>query len=109
MRSNTTTVYEPIVISDMTSISFRKENAMSDLSVFGYIYKNGAEIGLVSYKQSSDFLGTNIKKMSELTKEEINIIYQKVPVCIADILNESVAIDNPELPAKTDALESKTV
>lgn len=84
----TSVSYDPVVISEATSIQFTKNVRSTGTTIYGKILKDGAEVGNVSYEESADYLITSIKPVSQLTKEEIEEIYAQVPTCIDEALND---------------------
>ena len=87
LRSNTTTQYEPHKVTEAVNLHFRKEENGNNVTVYGYIMKNGNEIGVISYDQVRNSLSTTIKQYADMTMEEVKAVYAAAPDCIDEILN----------------------
>lgn len=83
--TNSTVNYEPVVVSDETSIYFTKVTTSNNVAVYGKIVKAGAEVGNVSFDKAGGYLITSLKPYSDLTQEEVVGVYQNVPGCIKEM------------------------
>lgn len=85
---NSTTNYAPVAVSEGIEINFIKSVSSGVTTITGTIRKGSADVGSVSYENQGNFLITQIKPYSNLTGEEVKAVYETVPDCITEMLND---------------------
>lgn len=80
MEQFTETVSEDVVID------FTKNTNTMNVSVYGRILKQGAEVGSITYDKGGNNMTLSYKPFDALTFEEKNIICQKAMPCISELI-----------------------
>lgn len=86
--SNATVSYDPVAVSENTAINFTHVVAAGCTTVYGKIVKDGTEVGSVAYDSRGGYLNTSLKPFAALTEDEVRAVYEQVPACIGEILEE---------------------
>ena len=85
---NSTTNYAPEIVAEGIEINFTKIVSGSNTTISGTIKKESTDVGSVSYENQGNYLITQIKPYSNLTGEEVKAVYEAVPECITEMLND---------------------
>ncbi|RXE62443.1 hypothetical protein [Paramuribaculum intestinale] len=85
---NSTTNYAPEIVAEGIEINFTKIVSGSNTTISGTIKKESTDVGSVSYENQGNYLITQIKPYSNLTGEEVKAVYEAVPDCITEMLND---------------------
>lgn len=85
---NSTTNYAPEQVSEAVEIHFTKIVSGGNTTVSGTIKKGSADVGSVSFETTGNYLITQLKPYGDLTDEEVMAVYNSVPGCIAEMLND---------------------
>lgn len=85
---NSTTNYAPEIVAEGIEINFTKIVSGSNTTISGTIKKGSTDVGSVSYENQGNYLITQIKPYSNLTGEEVKAVYEAVPDCITEMLND---------------------
>lgn len=85
---NSTTNYAPEIVAEGIEINFTKIVSGSNTTISGTIKKESTDVGSVSYENQGNYLITQIKPYSNLTGEEVKAVYEAVPDCITEMLDD---------------------
>ncbi len=85
---NSTTNYAPEKITDNVEINFTKISTPGNTTISGQIRKGSAEAGSVSFESNGNYLITSLKPYSELTVDEVAAVYNAIPDCVREMLND---------------------
>lgn len=85
---NSTTNYDPEKITDAVEINFTKIASPGKTVISGTIRKSSEDVGSVSLDTKDNYLITSLKPHSSLTAEEVKAVYDAVPGCITEMLND---------------------
>lgn len=85
---NATTNYAPEKITETVEINFTKIVNPGKTVVSGTIRKSSEDVGSVSLDTKDNYLITSLKPYGTLTPEEVKAVYDAVPGCIAEMLND---------------------
>lgn len=85
---NSTTNYAPEKVTEGVEINFTKIVSSGKTQISGSIRKASEEVGSVSFDTKDNYLITSLKPYSSLTAEEVKAVYDAVPRCIAEMLND---------------------
>lgn len=85
---NSTTNYAPEKVTDGVEIHFTKIVSGGGTTISGSIKKGSADAGSVSFETTGNYLITQLKPYSGLTGEEVLAVYNAVPGCITEMLND---------------------
>jgi len=85
---NSTTNYAPEKVTDAVEINFTKIVTGGNTTISGTIKKDSTDAGSVSFETTGNYLITSIKPYTGLTDEEVVAVYNAVPGCITEMLND---------------------
>lgn len=85
---NSTTNYAPEKVTDGVEIHFTRIVSGGTTTISGSIRKDGSEVGTVSFESAGNYLITSLKPYTGLTDGEVVSVYNAVPGCIAEMLND---------------------
>lgn len=85
---NSTTNYAPEKVTDGVEINFTKIVTGGNTTISGTIKKDSTDVGSVSFETTGNYLITSIKPYTGLTDEEVVAVYNAVPGCITEMLND---------------------
>ena len=87
--ANATISYDPVVISEETTISFTKSTNALGTTIYGRVLKNSVDAGTVAYDGKGNYLNLSLKPYDLLTQEEISEVYAQVPQCVREMLADA--------------------
>lgn len=85
---NSTTNYAPETVAEGIEINFTKIVTGGNTTISGAIKKGSADVGSVSYENQGNYLITQLKPYGSLTGEEVKAVYDAIPDCINEMLND---------------------
>lgn len=85
---NSTTNYAPEKVTEAVEINFTRIVSGGNTTISGSIRKDGSEVGTVSFESAGNYLITSLKPYAGLTAEEVSSVYNSVPGCIAEMLED---------------------
>lgn len=85
---NSTTNYAPEKVTEAVELHFTKIVSGGNTTISGTIRKGSADVGSVSFETTGNYLITSIKPYTGLTDGEVVAVYNAVPGCITEMLND---------------------
>lgn len=86
---NSTVSYDPEKITEEVEIRFTRTANSSGVNIYGKIMKGGVEAGTITLDSKNNYLLTSLKPISGVSSEEIRKIYESVPRCIEEIMDNA--------------------
>lgn len=85
---NSTTNYAPEKVTEAVEVNFTRIVSGGNTSISGSIRKDGSEVGAVSFESAGNYLITSLKPYGVLSGDEVTAVYNSVPGCIAEMLDD---------------------
>lgn len=86
-QMNMTVNYEPEKVNDNVAIVFSVTGRNEGKDVYGRIVKNDDEKGTVSLSTKDNYMVLSVRKMADLTAEELKETIAHVASCVDELLS----------------------